>query len=135
MHRETVWEFKTRKFRVTLDIAQCEDDPRDSFSFDEDIEAVENGRVEWFNAYVTVYGPKGVEVAQDSLHCCAYATIREFYTSHRDRDPMNRNSSIMRAARGSNVTICHYFPDMVSEAIGEARKFLANLKSVKLRKV
>jgi hypothetical protein len=35
---------------------------------------------------------------------------------------MNRNCSIMRAARGGNVCICHYFPGMVAEAINAARK-------------
>ena len=39
---------------------------------------------------------------------------------------MNRNCTIMRAARGGNVCIGHYFPSMVHEAISEARKTLAS---------
>jgi hypothetical protein len=60
---------------------------------------------------------------------------REFYTGHRDTDPMNRNCSIMRAARSENVVICHYFPSMVQEAISAARTELARLKSVPVRSV
>ena len=57
----------------------------------------------------------------------ALTRLERFWTDHRDSDPMNRNCSIMRAARGGNVVICHYFPDMVRTAVDEARKALANI--------
>lgn len=41
---------------------------------------------------------------------------------------MNRNCSIMRAANGDNVMIGHYFPDMVREAVRQARAWLASAK-------
>ena len=127
--RDDVWSFETAQFRVVLEVEPCEDDPADSFEFPEDIEAVRSGRVEWFNAHLVVYRQCDScddwhELSRDVLCGCSYYSVREFYTSHRDADPLNRNSSIMRAAKGSNVVICHYFPSMVSEAIGEARRRL-----------
>lgn len=133
MHYDTVWSFETAQFRVTLDVTPCQDDPADSFQFQEDIDAVRDGTVEWFDAIVRVYF-RGRELGADSLCCCAYNTVREFYTSHRDPDPMNRNCSLMRAKRGKVTTICHYFPDMVSIAIKEARRELTKCRDVKLRR-
>lgn len=121
---ETVWEFNTAKFCVKLQIEPEEMDPADSFQFDEDIEAVRNGSVEWFCASVVVE-LDGREIGRDSLGGCAYTTVREFYEAHRDSDAMNRNCSVMRAVKGNNVLMCHYFPDMVRIAISEARKTLA----------
>ena len=121
--RETVWQFETQRFRIALEIESEDMDPADSFCFDEDIAAVRNGDVEWFCAIVAVY-LDGNRVAWDSLGGCAYRTIREFYTSHRDGDPMNRNCEAMRAKHGGNVCICHYFPDMVRQAVRDARKAL-----------
>lgn len=132
--RDAIWSFETDRFFVGL-YAEPEDlDPADTFEFPEDIEAVRNGSVEWFNAVVRVYHKNGVspyqwpQVGFDSLGACAYKTLAEFYTSHRDPDPMNRNCSIMRAARGSNVCICHYFPDMVREAIADARRNISGMR-------
>jgi len=133
---ETVWEFETKRFRVALEIEPEEMDPADSFCFDDDIEAVRNGSVEWFGARVSVY-LDDLRVAWDYLGGCAYTTIREFYESHRDADPMNRNCTIMRRAwNGANdpnakISVCHYFPSMVREAIAEARKALANMPELR----
>ncbi len=123
MQHDTVWEFETEQFRIALEITPEDMSPADCFEFEEDIEAVLNGSVEWFIASVVVY-KNGYEIGRDSLGACAYSTIEEFYTSHRDTDPMNRNCSIMRAKHGKNVSICHYFPSMVAEAIADARKTL-----------
>ena len=104
---ETVWEFRTPQFRVALEIWPEDMDPADSFEFQDDIDAVRNGAVEWFHAEVSVYyvEPNGSErrIGFDSLGGCAYNTVREFYTSHRDADPMNRNCSIMRAVKGNCI--------------------------------
>lgn len=129
---ETVWEFNTAQFRVTLEIEPEDMDPADSFECEDDIAAIRNGGVEWFQAKVAVYFD-GREIAADYLGGCAYNSVREFYESHRDRDPMNRNCSIMRAVRGDNVCIGHYFPDMVSTAISEARGAMRKFKQVDLR--
>ena len=120
---ETVWSFETRNFTVELRVEPEDMDPADSFQFEEDIEAVRNGDVEWFWARVVVL-KNGHEIGSDSLGGCAYKTIDEFIEGHRDPDPMHRNSSIMRAARGDNVVICHYFPGMVKVALDDARMTL-----------
>ena len=133
MQTETIWEFNTANLRVAFEVSPCEDDPADSFQFDEDIAAVRDGRVEWFNAHVAVYDNEGRELGRDILCGCAYKTVREFCTAHRDPDPKNRNCSTMRAARGPNVSICHYFPDMIASACREARTALKNLRSIPVR--
>lgn len=137
------WKFETARFFVGFYAEPEETDPSDSFEFPEDIEAVHSGAVEWFCASVRVYlkpeadsdPSEWSEISADYLGSCAYKSVREFYTSHRDPDPMNRNCSIMRAARGDNVVICHYFPSMVSEAVRNARLEMTRLQSVHLRNV
>lgn len=131
--RESVWKFETARFRVALEIEPEDMAPEESFEFEEDIAAVRNGAVEWFQALVVVYlkGKDGAErrIGWDSLGGCAYRTRAEFYEAHRDPDPMNRNCTIMRRERGGDIdakiAICHYFPDMVSVAITDARKTLS----------
>ncbi len=128
-YSNAVWSFETKRFLVTLEAEPETMDPADSFQFPEDIRMVRDGSVAWFCAVVRVYHRANPRhnwqaIGSDYLGGCAYKDVREFYTSHRDADPMNRNSSIMRAARGSNCCICHYFPSMVSEAIGAARTTL-----------
>lgn len=122
---ETVWEFNTPRFRIALEIEPEQMDPADSFEFQEDIDAVRNGNVEWFCAVVAVYVDDQL-IAADSLGGCAYNSVREFYTSHRDPDPLNRNSSAYRAANGENAVVCHYFPSMVREAVAAARKAICD---------
>lgn len=124
-HWENYWRFATKQFEVLFDVASCEDDPADSFEFEDDIDAVRNETVCWFDARVRVMW-NGKEIGADYLGCCAYNSVKEFYTSHRDLNPMNRNCTIMRHASG-NVTICHYFPAMVGEAIAAARKVLCSV--------
>ena len=132
-HWTTHWHFKTPNFRVEFAATPEEMHPTDSFEFAEDIEAVLSGKVDWFIARVTVYGPNGEELAADYLGGCAYSDVKEFYQSHRDRNPMNRNSSIMRAAQGENTVICHYFPSMVAEAVKKARKAMLVAQSIRVR--
>lgn len=125
--RDTIWSFKTAHFKVALEITDC----HDSWDGDDaDVqEQIDRGEIAWFDATVAVY-LDGNLIGRDDLGCCAYKTVGEFYTSHRDSDPMNRNCSIMRNARGGNVVICHYFPSMVSQAITDARANLARLREV-----
>lgn len=134
MHRETVWEFKTAQFRIALEVSPEEMDPADSFEFEDDIEAVRNGDVEWFCADVAVYYKgNGIALGRDSLGGCAYNSVREFYTSHWDSPAMSRNCSAMRLARGDNVVMCEYFTSMVREAISQARATLDYLREIKIR--
>jgi hypothetical protein len=120
---ETVWTFKTARFTVEFSVAP-EDDL--DLSWDEDgstREGLESGKYVAFVARVRVL-MDGREIGADYLGECIYKSVREFRTAHRDPDPdpMNRNSSVMIAARG-NISICQ-FPSMVAQAIDEARKTL-----------
>jgi hypothetical protein len=127
----TVWEFNTDRFSVSLQVEQdC------GYQYDGDDEggetqaALDSGEYVAFNSRVVVE-LDGVEIASDSLCGSVYADMEEFWTAHRDPDPMNRNCSIMRASRGSNVAICHYFPDMVRIAIAEARTYLRSVPAMR----
>ena len=79
---ETVWEFRTKQFRVALEIWPEDMDPADSFEFQEDIDAVRTGAVEWFQATVSVYyvEPNGASVstrlAGVPMRRCANSTPR-----------------------------------------------------------
>jgi len=128
---QTIWSFRTESVRVDLEVDFCPEDPKDHFEFEEDIEAVVSGEVLWFDATVNVY-VHDVHVSWDHLGACAYATFLDFVEGHRDSDPMNRNCSVMRAAR-KNAVVCHYFPDMVRTAVAEARQVIADMKSMPLR--
>lgn len=133
--QETIlWQFDTANLRVVLHVEPEEMDPADSFSEQEDIDAVREGRVEWFCAFVSVWAGADEDgltyLAHDVLGGCAYSTFREFYTSHRDADPANRNTLALKA---QNRAICHYFPSMVSEACAAARVELAKLQSIHVR--
>lgn len=129
----TVFRFETARFVITGNVEPEDMDPADSFEFQEDIDAVRNGDVEWFVASVIVADKNGRELAGDTLGGCAYKTFAEFFNGHRDPDPMNRNCSLMRAARGDNVSVGHYFPDMVRNAISQAREVLAEFRAIPLR--
>jgi hypothetical protein len=122
---DTVWSFETAKLIVELQFAPCDEDPRDSFEDEEAIEKINDGTYYWFDSRIRIKAKSGGAVlATDYLGGSAYSDATEFYTAHRDRDPLNRNCTIMRAAKGENVCICHYFPGMVAEACKEARATL-----------
>ena len=130
--RETVldrayWTFETPHFLVTFEPEPEYLDPSDCFESKEDVERASSGNLhDWFCAVVKVYASRDdgfvYEIGSDSLGACSYASFDDFVASHRDRDPMNRNCSVMRAKRGEYVVICHYFPDMVRQAIADARR-------------
>lgn len=127
---ENLWKFETARFKVTLDW-EWEQYPDISWDeTDETRENLESGK--WgcysFRVRVTV---DGRELSVDYLGNSIYEDVTKFVTAHRDPNPMNRNCSIMRAARGGNVCICHYFPGMVSEAISAARKALCDVPRVR----
>lgn len=128
-HDGIVWTFNTERFCISLEI-EVESYPHyDGDDEDGEIQRqLDNGSLVQFDSRVVVE-LDGVEIASDHLGASVYdpRTADEFWTAHRDPDPMNRNCSIMRASHpaGPNVSMCHYFPGMVREAIREARKHLA----------
>ena len=131
----TVWVFETARFQIRLEIE------RDwNYQYDGDDEngetqaALDSGEYVAFDSRVVIE-LDGIEIASDSLGGSIYVAddIADFWRAHRDADPLNRNCSVMRAARGGNVVICHYFPGMVAQAIDEARRVLRGMHEVKLR--
>jgi hypothetical protein len=129
---EAAWKFETANFEIRLEVLEEDTDPRETFEREEDISAIEAGEGVYFCARVSV-SYKGRVIAEDFLGACWYNSVHEFISSHRDQDPMNRNCSLMRAARGGNVTICHYFPDMVAQAISQARAIMRGIRGVYIR--
>jgi hypothetical protein len=122
----TVWNFETARFTIALEI-----DYLDYFTYDGDDEGGEiqanlrKGDYVAFDSQVVVY-LDGQEIGFASLGGSIYARneVSDFWTAHRDPDPMNRNCSTMRAARGENCSVGHYFPDMIREAVAGAREAL-----------
>lgn len=122
------WSFCTARFRVDLTI-----DRDYNHQYDGDDEngetqrALDSGEFVAFDSAVKVY-LDGNLIGADYLGASIYESGKEadFWTAHRDKNPMNRNCSLMRATRG-NVCIVHYFPDMVREAIKAARQHLHNI--------
>lgn len=145
---EKVWSFETPKFQVLAEATDCTDDPRDSFQFDEDIEAVTSGRVAWFDARVRViHRESGLELGADYLGGCAYKYPLDLFRDHArltkqlkqlrgKRDAKSRRErKAIRECLANNLMldppVCYgdYGPIMVRQAIGEARKTLASLKA------
>ena len=149
---KTLWEFETENFRVTCSAEDEDMPPEDVFQFQDDIDAVRNGRVDYFMAVVEIECKNtGHTIGRDTLGACTEKSASDFVAGHRDADPMNRNCSIMRGeicrechgigetfpcvtckhCKGyetrHNVVICHYFPSMVSQAIADARATLNSL--------
>jgi hypothetical protein len=122
-HSGIKWTFCTKRFEVTLRLERDH-----NYRYDGDDEngetqaALDSGEYVAFDSIVTVK-VDGEFIASDSLGSSVYSrdTVAEFWTAHRDPNAMNRNSSIMRASRGHNVAICHYFPGMVTDACKVAR--------------
>lgn len=123
-----VWSFQTENFAVSLIIEEESYPKYDGDDEDGEVQRkLDNGEYVMFESRVEVAFKDGCSptiVGTDYLGGSVYANGEEnqFWTAHRDPDPMNRNCSIMRATRGGNVTICHYFPDMVRIAIKAARE-------------
>lgn len=137
---DVVWSFHTPNFRVQLEI-----ETDYNYRYDGDDEdgstqaALDAGDMVAFNSAVVVYlncpsFPDDVELGRSSLCGSVYyrGQEREFWTAHRDPNPDNRNCTLMRAKRGQNVSMCHYFPGMVQDAILEARANFAKLQLPRL---
>lgn len=131
--RDVIYSFKTANLSV-MAYAEPEDtDPADLFDFQEDIDAINNGDVEYFQVTVEItHNHTGGELGSDYLGGCSYNSTDEFVDSHRDRNPMNRNCSVYRAKHPNSV-ICHYFPSMIRQACDEARDNLRKLRNLPVR--
>lgn len=128
MKQGKVWEFKTENFRVSLELEQEHGYKYDGDDEDGSIQQkIDDGDYVVFTSCVTVY-LHGSEIGVSYLGDSVYAdddTLDQFWKGHRDPNPENRNCSF------NNYRVGHYFPDMVKEAISEARKHLANLPKMR----
>ena len=118
-----VWKFETANFTVQLKLEQDYGYQYDGDDEDGETQAkLDSGEYVAFDSTVEVIW-HGIVIGSDSLGGSVYDSneTEEFYTAHRDSDFMTRNCSLMLKARGQNVAICHYFPDMVKSAIKDAR--------------
>ncbi len=132
--RDLVWKFETAKLTVKLFLEidygyryDGEDENGETQA------ALDSGEYVAFDSDVEIsLNANGAVIARDSLGGSVYAAdeVADFYTAHRDPNPMNRNCSLLRAARGK-VNICHYFPDMVRTAVQEARAAVAQFPAVR----
>ncbi|MGY2987688.1 hypothetical protein [Bradyrhizobium sp. USDA 4508] len=126
-----MFRFETANFVVR---ATIHPDSDLDLSWDESGETqanLESGLWQAFGTVVTVSTRDGIELGCSSLWGSVYEKPGEFFSDHRSADPMNRNCSIMREANGQNVSICHYFPGMISEAIADARKAIASMPRIR----
>jgi hypothetical protein len=117
MRFETVWEFKTRNFRVRLECAP-EDDL--DLSWDDDGSVRENLASGFWSAFifkVAVYDSTGAEIGADFLVQSIHENASDFI-DHRECGRYNREL----AARGEVGRCGSYFSDMVARAIHDARK-------------
>jgi hypothetical protein len=115
-----IWQFHTAKYSIAL-FAEPEDiDPTDCMDDEDEAKRIResNNPADWFCAVVAVYGPNGERLGMDILGGCSYSSFKDFYESHRDPNPANRNTLELKA---KNTIICHYFPSMVRQAIADAR--------------
>lgn len=125
------WTFNTARFRVEFSIERERGVIYDGTDDDGEIQSkLDSGEYVAFDSAVKVY-LDGDCIGEDYLGNSIYTDGQEseFWTAHRDSDPMNRNCSIMRRSRGENVAICHYFPGMVQQAIDDARDTINRRKA------
>ncbi len=119
---EQIRRFKTRNFSVHVNAVEDSDI---DLSWDDDgtvMAGLESGRFQAFGVVVTVYC-RGAEVGTDSLWNCIYESPRAFM-DHVGIKPKGR-------ADGRNYG--SYFSDMVRTAIGQARKHVADFRSIRVR--
>jgi hypothetical protein len=114
---ELLWYFHTRHFSVEL---HAEPETAPDLSWDETGETqanVESGLWSCVCFRVRVmYG--GRTIATDYLGDSIYADVHDFYRQHREGGDENRNCL---ATKTRNVVVCHYFPDMIRNAVAGAR--------------
>jgi hypothetical protein len=117
MSKTVMWQFRTEQFSV---IAYIEPDYDTDLSWDvtgEGREKLESGEYEAFGTEVVVYW-RGKEIAADYLGGSIYRNPRDFFCEHH---------GIVAKSRADGVRYGCYFPDMVRQAVREARQALSSL--------
>lgn len=116
-----VWSFRLGRVEVTFEIEQ---DCRYQYDGDDPDGEVQDklnkGEYVAFDSKASVY-IDSMEMGVDYLGGSVYefGKEHEFWTAHRTSPPEYRNTLAQRAM---NRCIGHYFPDMIREAIRQARE-------------
>lgn len=116
-----VWEFKTARFTVALEVTRDYNFRYDSGEF---VAFDDSGDFVAFDSVVKVE-LDGEEVGWAALCGSVYGRddYSDFWTAHRTSEPEYRNRQ-----PGQSYIVCHYFPGMVAEAIAMARAELRSRK-------
>jgi hypothetical protein len=113
---------------VTCEV-ESERDPDLSWADEETLDKLYRGVYENVCFAVKVYFDDE-EIAADYLGNSVYANVSDFIREHRCPDPAYRNTLAQREAKR---VICTYFPDMVRQAIKEARYHMLKSQAVRIR--
>lgn len=126
-----VWRFKTKRFTIFLELERERKYKYEGDDPDGETQArIDNGEFVAFSATVQIYlDDSDNEIASNSLYGCIYdaGRVYEFVTDHWNSPPEYRNTLAMKA---QNKVICHYFPDMVREAVAEARSYIRGMNDL-----
>jgi hypothetical protein len=123
-----VWSFAIGRVCVEFAITQDMNYRYDGDDPDGEVQAMlDSGEMVAFDSDVRVL-VDGEEVGTDSLGGSVYyfGKESEFWTAHRDPDPKNRNCF------ANDYKVGHYFPDMIREAIKDARRNLKEASNVEV---
>lgn len=116
MQWETLWRFKTARFRVELQATQESDADISWDDTGEVRDKLQSGEWTCLCFRVAVY-LDGKRIADNYLGNSIYGNARDFYTEH---------LGIRAMARADGRNYGDYFSDMVKTAIAEARAALRN---------
>lgn len=119
--RTEMFRFETANFVIRATVATDQDV---DLSFDETSETrdkINSGEWQAFDTEVTV-SHKGIELGADYLGGSIYANPRDFFKEH---------IGLAAKSRADGCNYGAYFPDMVREAISEARIALASMPKVR----
>lgn len=117
-----MFRFETANFIVR---ATIQPDSDLDLSWDETGETranLESGLWDAFGTVVTVSTRDGIELGESSLWGSIYEKPADFFREH---------IGLAAKSRADGCNYGSYFPGMVREAIGEARKALANMPKVR----
>lgn len=109
---ERMWTFKIGRFTLHADITPSDQLDLSWDDTGEVREKLDSGEFYAFDTKVSVW-QNGVEIASDWLCQSIYADAADFFTEHYGCKPLGYGS---------------YFPDMVRQAISEARDWLADVR-------
>src|SRR6185369_13852376 len=97
MTGETVWTFETARFSIRLEVEEIPGYQYDGDYEDGSIQARLDDQIYVAFDSSVIVEFDGEEIGRDSLGSSVYAynNVKDFWTGHRDSNPLNRNCSFM----------------------------------------